>query len=172
MHEYPSSLKRHVRLGWYPYRIWYVNCDLQTCGECLNYLHYIHHTGISILTSWLPNSPISLVISWSSWPLIPSIIQYSHLMTIRSGVSLKSTMMTHIVRSRPSLQSWKRFCSGFRPDHRLITGLVQHPLVNHILILLNCCHFHYRGNYTRLFGRHKLHFFRDIHSWTTFFVIS
>ena len=96
----------------------------QTCGECLNHLHYIHHTGISILTSWLPNSPISLVISWSSWPLIPSIIQCSHLMTIGSSVSLKSTMMTHMVRSRPSLQSWKRFCFDFRPDHKLITGLV------------------------------------------------
>ena len=30
MHEYPSSPTRHVRLGWYPYKIGYVNCDLQT----------------------------------------------------------------------------------------------------------------------------------------------
>ena len=31
MHEYPSSPTHHVHLGWYPYRIGYVNCDLQTC---------------------------------------------------------------------------------------------------------------------------------------------
>ena len=38
----------------------------QTCGECLIQLHYIDHTEIFILTSWLPNSPIPPVISWSS----------------------------------------------------------------------------------------------------------
>ena len=31
MHEYPSSPTRHVCLGWYPYRIGYMNCDLQIC---------------------------------------------------------------------------------------------------------------------------------------------
>ena len=30
MHEYPSSPIRHVRLGWYPYRIGYECCDFQT----------------------------------------------------------------------------------------------------------------------------------------------
>ena len=92
----------------------------QTCGECLNHVHYIHHIRISILTSWLSNSPIPLVIFWSPWPLIPRIIQCSQLMTIRSGVSLKSTMMAYMVCSRTSLWFWRWSPFGFRPDHWLV----------------------------------------------------
>ena len=92
----------------------------QTCGECLNHIHYIHHIRISILTSWLSNSPIPLVIFWSPWPLIPRIIQCSQLMTIRSGVSLKSTMMAYMVCSRTSLWFWRWSPFGFRPDHWLV----------------------------------------------------
>ena len=136
----------------------------QAVGECTNHLHHIHHSVITISTSWWLNSPSPLVISWSSWPLITSIPQCSQLMTIGLCVPLKSAMMTHMVRSKTSLQSWKRLCSGFRTDHRLITGLVQNPLVSHILLLLNFCHLHSRGNSNRLFGLHKLHFFRDIHN--------
>ena len=143
MQEYHSSPTRHVCLGWFPYRIGYVNCDLQTCvevfqtcGECLNHLHYIHHTGISILTSWLPNSPIPLVISWSSWPLIPNIIQCSQLITIRFGVSLKSTMIAYMVHSRTSLWFWRWSPFGFRLDRWLVVRFVQHPLVSHILLFV------------------------------------
>ena len=136
----------------------------QAVGECTNHLHHIHHSVITISTSWWLNSPSPLVISWSFSPLISSIPQCSQLMTIGLCVPLKSAMMTHMVRSKTSLQSWKRLCSGFRTDHRLITGLVQNPLVSHILLLLNFCHLHSRGNSNRLFGLHKLHFFRDIHN--------
>ena len=139
----------------------------QVVGECTNHLHRIHHSEITISISWWLNSPSPLVISWPSCPLITCIPQCSQLMTIGSGVPLKSAVMTHMVRSRTSLRSWKRFCSGFKLDHRLITGLVQHPLVSHILLLLNS-----KGNYNRLFGLHKLHFFGDVHSWTTFSSVS
>ena len=118
----------------------------QTCGECLNHLHYVHLTRISILTSWLSNNPISLVISWSSWPLIPSIIQRSQLMTIRSGVPLKSSMMTNMVHSRTSLCFWRWFPFGFRPNHWLVTRLIQHSLVSHILLLLHICFLNSRDN--------------------------
>ena len=80
------------------------------------------------------------------------------------GVPLKFAVMTHMVHSRTSLRSWKRFCSGCKPDHRLITGLVQHLLVSYILHLLTLCLLHNRGNYNWLYGLHKLHFFGDIHS--------
>ena len=144
----------------------------QTVGECTNHLHHVHHSGITISISWWLNSPSSLVISWPSWPLITCIPQCSQLITIGSGVPLKAAMMTYMVRFRTSLRSWKRFCSGFRLDHRLITRLVQHLLISHILLLLNICLFNSRGNYNRLFGLHKLHFFRDVHSWTTFSGVS
>ena len=144
----------------------------QAVGECTNHLHHVYHSGITISISWWLNSPSSLVISWSSWPLITCIPQCSQLMTIGSGVPLKSAVMTHMVRSRISLWLWKRFCYDFRPDHSLITGLVQHPLVSHILLLLTLCLLHSRGNYNRLFGLNKLHFFGDIHSWTTFSSVS
>ena len=65
----------------------------QTGGECINHLHHLHHSWITISTSWLLNSPIPFVISWSSWPLITCILQCPQLMTIWSGVSLKSTVM-------------------------------------------------------------------------------
>ena len=130
----------------------------QTCGECLNHLHYFHHTRISILTSWLPNSPIPLVISWSSWPLIPSIIQCSQFMTIGSGVSLKFTMMAYMVHSWTSLWFWRWSPFGFRPNHWLVARLVQYPLVSHILLFLNLCFLNSRDNFFWFFGVHKLYF--------------
>ena len=144
----------------------------QAIGECTNHLHHVHRSGITISISWWLNNISPLVISWSSWPLITCIPQCSQFMTIGSGVPLKSAVMTHMVHSRTSLRSWKRFCSGCRLDHKLITRLVQHPLVSHILLLLTLCLLHNRGNYNRLFGLHKLHFFGDIHSWTTFSCVS
>ena len=36
---------------------------------------------------------------------------------------MKFAVMTNMVLARTSLRLWKRFCSGFKPDHRLITGL-------------------------------------------------
>ena len=144
----------------------------QVVGECTNHLHHVHHSEITISIFWWLNSPSPLVISWSSWPLITCFPQRSQFMTIRSGVPLKSAMMTHMVLSKTSLRSWKTFCSGFRPNHRLITGLVQHLMVSHILLLLNICPLHSRGNYNRLFALHKLHFFGDIHSRTTFSCVS
>ena len=144
----------------------------QAVGECTNHLHHIHHFGITISISWWLNNSSPLVISWPSWPLITSIPQCSQLMTIRSGVPLKPAVMTHMVRSRTSLRSWKRFCSSFKPDHRLIMGLVQHSLVSYILLFLNIFLFNSRGNYNWLFGIHKLHFFGDVHNWTTFSSVS
>ena len=144
----------------------------QTVGECTNHLHHVHHSVITISTSWWLNSPSPLVISWSPWSVITSIPQCSQLMTMGSCVPLKSVVLTHMVHSRTTLRSWKRFCSGYIPDHRLIMGLVQNPLVSHILLLLNLCHLHSRGNSNWLFGLHKLHFFRDIHNWTTFSCVS
>ena len=73
-------------------------------------------------------------------------------MTIGSGVRLKSAVMTHMVHFRTFLWSWKRFCSGYRPDHKLITGLVHHPLVSHILLLLTLSLLHNKSNYNRLFS--------------------
>ena len=136
----------------------------QAIGECTNHLHRIHHSGINISISWWFNSPNPLVISWPSWPLVTSIPQCSKLRTIGSGMPLKSAVMAHMIRSRTSLWLRKRFWSAFKPDHRLITGLVQHLLVSYILLLLNICLFNSRGNYNRLFGLHKLHFFGDVHS--------
>ena len=140
----------------------------QAIGECTNHLHHVHRSGITISISWWLNNISPLVISWSSWPLITCIPQCSQFMTIGSGVPLKSAVMMHMVHSRTSLRSWKRFCSSCRLDHKLITRIVQHPLVSHILLLLTLCLLHNRGNYNWLFGLHKLHFFGDIHSWTTF----
>ena len=108
----------------------------QTVGECTNHLHHVHHSGITISISWWLNNPSPLVISLSSWTLITCIPQCSQLMTIRSGVLLKSAVMIQMVHSRTSLRLWKRFCSGCKPNHKLIMGLVQHPLVSYILLLL------------------------------------
>ena len=118
----------------------------QAIGECTNHLHHVYHSGITISISWWLNNPSPLVISLSSWPLITCIPQCSQLMTIGSGVPLKSAVMTQMVHSMTSLRSWKRFCFGCKPAHRLITGLVHHPLVGYILILLNICLFNSRGN--------------------------
>ena len=144
MHEYPSSPTRHMRLGdifmglGTRFRTFKPSSEaFQAVGKCTNHFHHVHHSGITISISWWLNSPSPLVISWPSWPLITCIPQCSQLITIGSGVPLKAAMMTHMVRSRTSLRSWKRFCSGFKPNHRLITGLVQHPLVSHILLLFN-----------------------------------
>ena len=136
----------------------------QAIGESTNHFHHVHHFGITISIFWWLNNPSPLVISWSSWPLITCIPQCSQLMTIGSGVPLKSAVMTQMLHSRTSLRSWKRFCSGCKLDHRLIMGLVQHLLVNYILLLLNICLFNSRDNYSQLFGLHKLHFFGDVHS--------
>ena len=136
----------------------------QAVGERINHLYHVYHSGITISISWWLNNPSPLVISWSSWPLITCVPQYSQLMTIGSGVHLKFAVMTHMVHSRTSFQSWTRFCSGCRLDHRLIMGLVRHPLVSYILLFLTLCLLHNKGNYNRLFGLHKLHFFGDIHN--------
>ena len=144
----------------------------QAVGKCTNHLHHVHHFGITISFSWWLNNPSPFVISWSSWPLITCIPQCSQLMTIGSGVPLTSAVMTQMVHSRTSLQSWKRFCSDFRPDHRLITRLVHYPLVNYIHPLLNIFLFNSRGSYHKFFSLHKLYFFGDVHSWTTFSGVS
>ena len=133
----------------------------QTGSECINHPHHIPHSRITISTSWWLNSPSPLVVSWSTWPLISCILQCSKFMTIRSGVSLKSTVMANMVCSRTSLWSWKRCLSSFRIYHRLVLGLIQHPSVSHNLLLFNLCLLHSRGNYNWFFGLHKLHFFGD-----------
>ena len=143
----------------------------QTGGECINHLHHIHHSVITISTSWLLNSPIPFVISWFSWPLITCIFQCSKLMTIWSSVSLKSTMTAEMFCSWTSLWFSKWLPFAFRPDHWLVTKLIQHLLVSHISIL----HLYFlwsSGSYYRFFGFHKFYFLGNFDNWTTFSSIS
>ena len=149
------------------------SCEaFQAVGECTNHLHHVHHSGITISTSWRFTNPISPVISRSSWPWSTCIIHCSQLLKIWSGMPLKSAMMTHMVRSRTSLWSWTRLGSGFKPAHRLITGLVQHPLISHILLPFNHRFLNSRSNFNRFFSLYKLHFFGDIARWAAFSDIS
>ena len=93
--------------------------SIETChtdGECINHFHRIHHSRITISTSWLLNNLIPFVISWSSWPLITCILQCSKLITIWPSVSLKSIMMVEIFCFWTSLWFWKWFPFGFRFD--------------------------------------------------------
>ena len=93
--------------------------SIETChtdGECINHFHHIHHSRITISTSWLLNNLIPFVISWSSWPLITCILQCSKLITIWPSVSLKSIMMVEIFCFWTSLWFWKSFPFGFRFD--------------------------------------------------------
>ena len=119
----------------------------QTSGECNNHLHYVHHTEITILTSWLLSSPIPFVISRSFWPLIACILQCPQLITIRSGVSLLSTVMTEMLCSWTSLWFMKWFPFGFSSNHWLVTRLIQHLLVSHILLLFILDCLSSRGSY-------------------------
>ena len=144
----------------------------QAVGECSNHLHHVHHFEITISTSWWLKFLSPFVISWSCWPLITCLPQCSQFMTVGSGVPLKSAVMTHMVCSRTSLRSWKRFFSSFRPNHRLITGLVQYLLVNHILLLLRLHFLSIRGSYHRFFSFHKLHILGYFDTWTAFFSLS
>ena len=139
----------------------------QAVGECTNHLHHVHHSGITILISWWFTSLISLVISRSSWPWSCCTIDCSQLLTIWLGMPMKFSVMTHIVRSRTSLWSWTRLGSGFRPAHRLITRVVQHPFVIHIPLFLNLGFLNSRTNFNLLFGLYKLHFFGDTTRWAT-----
>ena len=143
------------------------SCEaLQAVGESTNHLHHVHHSGITTLISWWFNSPISPIISRSSWPLRSCTIHCSQLLTIWSSIPLKSAMMTHIVRSRTSLWSWTRIGSGFRPAHGLITWF-QQPFVPHIPLLLYLGLLSSRANISWFFGLYKLHFFSDIARWAT-----
>ena len=144
------------------------SCEaFQAVGECTNYLHHVHHSGITISTFWRFTSLISPVISRSSRPWSTCIIHCSQLLTIWSSMPLKSAVVTHIVRSRTSLWSWTRLGSGFRLAHRLLTGVVQHPLVIHIPLLLHLGLLSSRTNFNLLFGLYKLHFFGDTARWAT-----
>ena len=139
----------------------------QAVGECTNHLHHVHHSRITISISWWFTSPISPVISRSSWPWSSCTIDCSQLLTIWSSMPLKSAVVTHIVRSRTSLWSWTRLGSRFRPTHKLLTGVVQHLLVIHIPLLLHLGLLNSRTNFNLLFGLYKLHFFGDIARWAT-----
>ena len=144
------------------------SCEaFQAISECTNHLHHVHHSGITISISWWFTGPISPVISRSSWPWSSCTIDCSQLLTIWLGMPLKSAVMTHIVRSRTFLWSWTRLGSGFRPAHRLITGVVQHPLVIHIPFLLHLRLLSSRTNFNLLFSLYKLYFFGDIARWAT-----
>ena len=148
------------------------SCEaFQAIGECTNHLHHVHHSGITILTSWRFTSPISSVISRSSRPWSTCIIHCSQLLTIWLSMPLNSVVVTHIVWSRTSLWSRTRLGSGFKPAHRLLMGVVQHPLVIHIPLFLHLGLFSSRTNFNLLFGLYKLHFFGDTARWTTSFGI-
>ena len=139
------------------------SCEaFQIVGECPNHLHHVYHSGITTSTSWWFTSPISPVISRSSWPWSSCTINCSQFLTIWSSMPLKCTVMTHIVRSRTTLWSRTRLGSGFRPTHRLIMGVVQHPLVLHIPLLFYLGLLSSRADFNWLFGLYKLHFFGDI----------
>ena len=149
------------------------SCEaFQAIGECTDHLHHVHHSGITILTSWWFTSPIYPVISRFSRPWSTCIIHCSQFLTIWLSMPLKSAMVTHIVRPRTSLWSWMRLGSGFRLAHRLLTGVVQHPLVIHIPLLLHLGLLSSRTNFNLLFGLYKLHFFGDTARWVTFSGIS
>ena len=144
------------------------SCEaFQGVGECTNHLHHIHHSKITISISWWFISPISPIISRSSWPWSSCTIDCSQLLTIWSSMPLKSAVVTHIVRSKTSLWSWTRLGSGFRPAHRLLTGVVHHLLVIHIPLLLHLGLLSSRTNFNLLFGLYKLHFFGDTAQWAT-----
>ena len=149
------------------------SCEaFQIVGECPNHLHHVHHSGITTSTSWRFTSPISPVISRSSRPWSTCIIHCSQLLTIWSGVLMKSAMVTHIVWSRTSLWSRTRLGSGFRPAHRFLMRVVQHPFVIHIPLFLHLGLLSSRTNFNLLFGLYKLHLFGDTAWWTTSFGIS
>ena len=139
----------------------------QACGESTDHFHHINHSGIAVLASWLLTTPRPLINSWSSWAWIACIIQCPQLMIAGSGMLLKSTVMTQMVRSRIPLWSWTRFGLGFRPDPILISGHVQLPLVSHIPLLFILHFLRSRCIYNRLCGLHKLHFFGDFDWWAT-----
>ena len=144
----------------------------QTSGECISHFHHIHHSGITISTSWLLNSPIHFVISWSSWPLITCILQCSKLMTIWSSVSLKSIVMAKVLCSRTSLWLWKWFPFTLRFYHWLFRRLSHKPLVSHILLLLRLHFISICGSYHRFFSFHKLHIFGHFDTWTALIGVS
>ena len=144
------------------------SCEaFQIVGECPNHLHHVYHSGITTLTSWLFTSPISLVISRSSRPWSTCIIHCSQLLIVWSNVPLKSAVVTHIGWSRTSLWSGTRLGSGFRPAHRLLMRVFQHPFVIHIPLFLHLGLFSSRTNFNLLFDLYKLHFFGDTTWWTT-----
>ena len=179
MHEYLSSPTRHVHLRWYPYRIGYESCDLQTfCWSLPNkwWMHQSFSTHpslwslhLSLLIFQQPNSFCHFLVSW---PLITCIFQCSKLMTIWSGVSLKSIVMAEVLCSRTSLWLWMWFPFDFRPDHWLVTRLIQHPLASHIPFLLWFHFFSLCGSYHWFFGFHKLYFLGAIDRRTTLSNIS
>ena len=147
-------------------RVFKPSCEaFQAVGECTNHLHHVHHSEITISISWWFTSPIYPVISRSSWPWSSCTIHCSQLLTIWSDMPSKSAVMTYKVRSSTSLWSWMRLGSGFRPTHKLITGVVQQPLVIHIPLLLHLGLLNSRTNFNLLFGLYKLHFFDDITRW-------
>ena len=139
----------------------------QAIGECTNHLHHVHHSGITISTSWRFTSPISHVISRSSRPWSTCIIHCSKLLIIWSSVPLKSVVVTHIVWSKTSLWSRTRLGSRFKPAHRLLMRVVQHPFVIHIPLVLHLGLLSSNTNFNLLFGLYKLHFFGDTGWWTT-----
>ena len=174
MHKYPFSPTRHLLWGdiliglGMGVRAFKPSCEaFQAVGECTNHLHHVHHFGITISTFWRFISPISPVISKSSRPWSTCIIHCSQLLTIWSSMPLKFIVVTHIVWSRTSLWSRTRLNSGFRPAHRLLMRVVQHPFVIHIPLFFHLRLPSSRTNFNLLFGLYKLHFFGDIARWTT-----
>ena len=144
------------------------SCEaFQAVGECPNHLHHVYHSGITTSTSWRFTSPISPVISRSSRPWSTCIIYCSQLLTIWSSVPLKSAVVTHIGWSRTFLWSGTRLGSRFRPTHRLLMRVVQHPFIIHIPLFLHLGLLNSKTNFNLLFGLYKLHFFSDIAWWTT-----
>ena len=138
------------------------SCEaFQTVGECPNHFHHVHHSGITTSTSWRFTNPISLVISRSSRPWSTCIIHCSQLLTIWSSVPMKSAVVTHIVWFINSLWSGTRLGSEFKPAHKLLMKVVQHPFVIYIPLFLHLGLLSIRTNFNLLFSLYKLHFFCD-----------
>ena len=174
MHKYPFSPTRHLHLGWYPYRIGYGSWGFQTFVWSFPSSWWMHQSYSSRLSFRDHHfdllrftSPISPIISRSSRPWSTCIIHCSQLLTIWSSMPLKFIVVTHIVWSRTSLWSRTRLNSGFRPAHRLLIRVVQHPFVIHIPLFFHLRLPSSRTNFNLLFGLYKLHFFGDIARWTT-----
>ena len=179
MHEYPSSPTRHVRLGWYLYRIGYECCGFQTFCWSLPNRWWIHQSSSSHPS--LRNLHLDLLIfqqpNFFCHFLV--LLTFEHLNSLmlaaydnlvwcdlefhsdgRSAEFSDSSVTLGVISLYPWFDRW------------LFMRLSHKPLVSHILLLLWLHFLSIRGSYNRFFGFYKLYFLGDIGSQTTLSSIS